>query len=99
MKWTSYKNIRRLYKEDDFCQQKYLFTYYNYSYWGSSVALVHMLTEEIQKDFPQLSPEDIHISKAPCAPHELLLQFSIPKDDVDPRFLAAHFEPMSKILN
>ena len=41
-----------------------------------------MLFEEIRKDFPKISPDDVHIRMMPEFPFEVVLQFSYLKDEV-----------------
>lgn len=78
--WKDYKNVRRLYKEDD----DYLtFTYYNWSYTRHTVNLVNMLLEEIHRDFPEESADNIHIRMLPTFPYEIALHFAFPKYEVE----------------
>ena len=78
--WSAYKNVRKLYKEDG---EYLIFAYYNWSYSRQTVNLVNMLFEEIQKDFPEESADNIHIKMLPAAPHEIVLQLAFPKYEVE----------------
>lgn len=79
MKWPYYKNIQKLYKfNGDWIQ----FTYYNKSYSRNTVQLMLLLWEEIYKDFPQVSEEDIFVTESLDFPKELLLQFRVRKEMV-----------------
>lgn len=75
--WKYFKLVRKFYEitreETDDEEGRIEFTYCNWTYWGNSVNLVNMLTEEIVKDFPNVSTNDIHIQKRSCAPFELTL--------------------------
>ena len=75
--WNYIKWVRKFYevtKEETDDEEGYIqFTYCNWTYWGNSVSLVNMLTEEIVKDFPNISMDDIHIQKRPSVPYELTL--------------------------
>lgn len=96
MKWNHYKNLRKLYRylEDE----RYIkFIYYNYSYSRQSLWLVHMLWEELFKDFPFVAEDDIFISMAPEFPHEILLSIYIDKELV-PEEKLSEFEVMPKDL-
>ena len=78
-KWTDSKDVWKLCQED----KEYLrFSYYNWSYSRQTVSLVNMLFEEIRKDFPKISPDDVHIRMMPEFPFEVVLQFSYLKDEV-----------------
>ena len=79
MEWPYYKNIRKVYKFDgDWIQ----FTYYNESYSRNTVQLILLLWEEIYKDFPQVSEEEIFVKESEDFPKEILLQFRLRKEIV-----------------
>lgn len=44
-----------------------------------TVSLVNMLFEEIQKDFPEESADNIHIQMLPVFPNEIVLQVAFPR--------------------
>lgn len=75
--WKYIKQVRKFYevtKEESDYEEGYIrFTYCNWTYWGDSVSLVNMLIEEVVKDFPNVSMDDIHIEKRTLVPYELTL--------------------------
>lgn len=79
VEWNNYKNVRRLYKKEG---NYVTFAYYNWSYTCRTVNLVNMLFEEILKDFPKQSAENVHIEMLPNFPHEIVLTFSFPKYEI-----------------
>ena len=79
-KWNAYKNVRRLYKEDgDYLK----FAYYNQTYSLQTVSLVNMLCEEIRKDFPDESADNIHIKMLRIFPYEIVLIVVFLQDEVE----------------
>ena len=90
VEWNAYKNVRRLYKEDG---DHLIFAYYNWPYSCQTVNLVNMLFEEIQKDFPEESANNIHIKMLPAFPYEIVLQFAFSKYEVK-RLDLSQFEKM-----
>ena len=77
--WNAYKNVRRLYKDYG---EHLTFAYCNRSYSCQTVSLVNMLFEEIQKDFPEKSANEIHIRILSAFPNEIVLAFAFPKYDI-----------------
>lgn len=78
--WQQFKNVRRLYTDDG---DHLTFAYLNQSYSRKTVDVVNMLFEEIQKDFPEESAENVHIRMLAAFPHEIVLEFSFPKYEVE----------------
>lgn len=73
------KSIRKGYKDDgDFLT----FAYCNKTYSCQTVSLVNMLFEEILKDFPKQSADNVCIKMLSDFPYTILLQFSYPKREV-----------------
>lgn len=93
--WTNYKSIRKLCKDDG---DHLKFIYYNWSYSRQTVSLVDMLLEEIHKDFPEQSSDNIFIEMLPKFPHEILLYFYCLKDEVKD-FDLSQFEKMPDDIN
>ena len=95
MEWTAYKNIKRMYEEDE---QQYKFTYCNKGYTRRSASVVLLLLDEIHKDFPEESEDNIFIDNASNFPNEILLCFHMLKEEVSSRTLAK-FKKISKKLD
>lgn len=78
-KWNDSKDIRKLCQED---KEYLIFSYYNKSYSKQTVSLVNMLFDEIQKDFPRVSQDNVHIRMLPVFPYEIVLQFALLRDEI-----------------
>ena len=79
MEWKHYKDIRKIYQFDG---EWIHFTYYNKCYSRNTVELILLLREEIYKDFPQVTEDEIFVKESLDFPKEILLQFRVRKEMV-----------------
>ena len=80
-KWKHIKMIRKFFevtKKESEDEEGYIeFIYCNWTYSCNSVSLVNLLTEEVKKDFPKVSTDDIHVQRRTSFPNEITLIVSI----------------------
>ncbi len=77
--WKYCKDIRKLYKKES---QFIIFAYYNNSYVRATAELVNMLLNEIHKDFPKVSSDNIYMHRLKKWPCQIALVFSLPKYEI-----------------
>ncbi len=75
-----YTNIKRYYSEFGRASPYVTLTYINWSYSRNSVKNVQLLWEEIQNDFPKISPKEVFLVWKKTYPHEVGLTFSAKRE-------------------
>ncbi len=75
-----YKDIRIFYKESGRASPYVTLTYVNWSYTSNSANNVRILWEEIQKEFPKISPKEVFLVWKKTSPHEIGLTFSVKRE-------------------
>ena len=75
-----YTNIKRYYSESGRASPYVILTYINWSYSRNSVKNVQLLWEEIQNDFPKISPKEVFLVWKKTSPREVCLSFSVKRE-------------------
>lgn len=83
MTCTMYTNIKRFYDESGRASPYVTLTYMNWTYSRNSVKNVSLLWDEVKKDFPELSPEDVFLVWKKTFPHEVGLAFSVKMEQLN----------------